>query len=111
MRDEFAAAEEAFRQAIAKDPYDWKSQTQLAEVLRLQNRTDDAEIALKIASIGTQLRKSILGLSNIETVPMDVLEQLHRYAVTMGDDTVANQLAIRMDQIRNSATATTPNAE
>ena len=111
MRDEFAAAEDAFRQAIAKDRYDWKSQTQLAEVQRLQHRTDEAEIALKTASIGTQLRKSILGLSNIETVPMDVLEQLHRYAASTGDDTVANQLAIRMDQIRNSATATISNAE
>ncbi|GAA4470249.1 hypothetical protein [Novipirellula rosea] len=111
MRDEFAAAEEAFRQAIAKDPYDWKSQTQLAETLRLQHRTSEAEIALNSASIGTQLRKSILGLSTIETIPIDVLEQLHRYATTMGDEVVAKRLVIRMDQIRDSATAITSNAE
>ncbi|GAA5506603.1 hypothetical protein [Novipirellula caenicola] len=108
MRDEFAEAERAFRQAITKDPYDWKSQTQLAETLRLQNRTSEAESTLKIASMGTQLRKSILGLSTIETLPMNVLEQLYQYAVTMNDQSVADQLAIRIDQISNAATTATP---
>ncbi|EMI18998.1 hypothetical protein RMSM_04077 [Rhodopirellula maiorica SM1] len=108
MRDEFAEAEQSFRQAIAKDPYDWKSQTQLAETLRLQNRTSEAETALEIASMGTQLRKSILGLSTIEILPVNVLKQLHQYSVTMNDQSVADQLAIRIEQISNAATTTTP---
>ena len=102
-RDEFQDAEQAFRTAIAKDPYDWKSRHQLAEVMRLQQRPDEAQRLLAVANLGVQLRKSILDLRGIETLPVQVLEQMREYAEQVDDAAVASRLAQRIGQIQSAA--------
>jgi thioredoxin-like negative regulator of GroEL len=92
MRQEHELAEQAFGLAISKDPYDWKARHQLAEILRLQNRPQESAASLEIATMGTSLRKSILGLKSLEEIPHELLAQLQRYADAVGDDEVASLL-------------------
>jgi tetratricopeptide (TPR) repeat protein len=99
-REELVAAEKAFRLAIEKDPYDWRCRHQLAEVLRLQGNLEGAEPELAIANLGAQLRKTILGLSTLETLPVQVLEQLREYAAAVGDERVVAQLAHRIALVK-----------
>ncbi len=97
LRDEPVKAEEAFRGAIQRDSFDWKSRHQLAQVLRQLGRSDQAESFLKVAAAGSELRKTILTLPGMSSLSPDVLKQMQNYAEMVGEDSVATQLARRLD--------------
>lgn len=92
IREEYAQAETAFEHAIALDRYDWPSRHQLAEVLRLKHRPDEAAASLEIASQGSAIRKQILNLDHLESVPDELMQQMRRYAEAVGDEDVASRL-------------------
>lgn len=93
MRDEYALSEAAYGQAIALDRYDWRSRHQLAEVLRLSGRPDQAAAALEIAAQGSAVRKEILSLDSLESIPDELLDRMRKYAEAVGDPIVAERLS------------------
>jgi tetratricopeptide (TPR) repeat protein len=101
-REELSQASQAFALSLEKDPYEWKSRYQLAEVLRLQGDTQNAEVQLATANLAVQLRRTLLGLKSIEILPVPVLKQLMQYADEVGDDSVASRLNQRISYIQSS---------
>lgn len=104
-REELEAAEAAYRRALEVNPYDWRSQLQLAEVLRKQQRFDEVESLVALSMEGKELRKTVLQLPDVQAVPIAVMEQMRGYAERVQDHRVAEQLALRITQMRSSGAA------
>lgn len=94
--DELEQAEAAYRTAIETNPYDWKSRTQLGEVLRLQNRMSDAEEQLLIAETGHELETTLMNMDSVVELPIPVMQTMRLNAEQVGDVRVAKQLARRI---------------
>ncbi len=99
-QDELESAETAYRTAIEKNPYDWKSRTQLGEVLRLQNRTSDATTQLTIAKTGHELETVLMNMDSAAVLPIPVLKIMRLNAEQVGDEPVANRLARRIANMK-----------
>lgn len=98
-RDELEDAEACYRKALELNPYAWESQFELAGVLRKSQRFDEVETLTALYIEGKALRKTILQLPDVQSVPPQVLVQMHHYAVGCGDTEVAQHLAERMKQL------------
>ncbi|TWT56042.1 tetratricopeptide repeat protein [Allorhodopirellula solitaria] len=107
--DEFQQAEAAYRTAIEKNPYDWKSRTQLGEVLRLQSDMPAAEKQLQIADVGHELETTLMNMDSAAVLPIPVLESMRFNAEQVGDGPVAEQLERRI-AVLNAAQAAEPEA-
>lgn len=98
-RDELEDAEVCYRKALELNPYAWESQFELASVLRKSQRFEEVETLTALYMEGKALRKTILQLPDVQSVPPQVLAQMHHYAVGCGDTEVAQHLAERMQQL------------
>lgn len=101
-RDEFEAAEAAFRQALRIHPASSRAQHEYAGLLRLQGRIDEAMAIQQRAQQGTELRKKVLKLENARDADIELLEEIRSYFSLCGDELVANALKQRLSAI-NSA--------
>jgi len=97
-RGELAQAEAAYRQALSLHPYAWRTQFELAAVLRKQQRLPEAEQMIALSMEGKGLRETILQLPDVQSVPPEVLEQMRHYAEACGDTAVAERLGLRFAQ-------------
>jgi tetratricopeptide (TPR) repeat protein len=95
-RGEFPEAETAFLKALQLNPYDYRSQHQLASVERALQRLDRVEHFSNLSRQGTALRRDILVMDRIDTVPPDILKRIAEYAEAAGDMRVAGKLFLRL---------------
>jgi tetratricopeptide (TPR) repeat protein len=95
-RGENDEAIDAYRSALRLNPFDWRSQLKLAGMIRLSGEADEADRLAKLALAGKDLRETIMRLSDVQTIPMPVLQSMHDYCRQCGDDVVANGLAQRI---------------
>jgi tetratricopeptide (TPR) repeat protein len=95
-RGELEEAEAAYRKALALHPYAWRSQFELAAVLRKQQRLPAAERMIALSMEGKRLRETILQLPDVQSVPPQVLQQMRHYAEACGDTAVAERLSQRL---------------
>lgn len=95
-RGELPAAESAYRKALELHPYAWRTQFELAGLLRQRQQIEETESMIALSLQGKQLRKTILQLPDVQSVPKEVLYQMQEYAEKSGDDEVAKRLAHRL---------------
>lgn len=93
-RGEFGEAEAAFEKALELNPYDYRSQHQLAGVERALARFDRVEQLGRLSRLGTALRRDILLIDRVDTVAPDILKRIAEYAEGTGDTLVADRLMV-----------------
>lgn len=101
-RGELSEAESAYRQALELNPYAWRTQFELAGLLRQQQRFEENEAMVARSLEGKRLRETILQLPDVQSVPRDVFQRMQQYAEETGDHKVATQLALRLEEMAAS---------
>ncbi len=96
QRGESRDAEAAYEKALEINPYDYRSQHQLAGVKRALRQFDRVEKLENLSRQGTSLRRDILIMDRIDTVPPDILKRIAEYAAEAGDELVAERLMVRL---------------
>lgn len=93
-RDELQQAESSYRKALELHPYAWRSQLDLANVLRRLTKFDEVEKWNALSLEGKQIREQVLQLPDVQSVSVSLFRKMQRYAKDCGDELVAQ----RMDQ-------------
>lgn len=99
LRDELAAADRAFGEALALHPIDWTTRHQRASVWRRLGRDgrtslkDKVEHEQKLANQGRDLYRRILVVKDVAAVDGPLLRELSEYAAGCGDESFARALA------------------
>jgi tetratricopeptide (TPR) repeat protein len=93
---EFADAEIAFQKALQLNPYDYRSQHQLAAVERALGKFDRVRDLESRSRQGTSLRRDILVMDRVDRPPADILKRIADYAAANGDTEVAGKLLLRL---------------
>lgn len=87
-----ADAEQAYRRSLELYPYGWRTQLQLAEVVRQQGQLEEAQRLVKLSLEGKQLRQEILELPDVQSVPYGLFLRMKQYAEGVGDTTTATRM-------------------
>lgn len=95
---EWQEAEKCYRQALELHPYAWRSQFELADVLRKSGDLREVERLSQLSLEGKDLQKTILQLPDVQSVPMDIFKRMQRYASNCGDAPVADTMMDRIKQ-------------
>jgi tetratricopeptide (TPR) repeat protein len=95
---EWEEAEKCYRKALELHPYAWRSQFDLADVLRKSGQLEQVERWSTLSLEGKDLQKTILQLPDVQSVPMDVFKRMQRYASNCGDTSVAGRMLERIQQ-------------
>ncbi len=96
--DQLEPAEEAYREALARNPFDFASRHQLAAVLRKRGQTDSAVCEAAIAAEGKRLRRAILEQPDVGSIPATTLTRICGFIRECGEAGIADKLAGRMRQ-------------
>ncbi len=97
-RGEFQEAKAAFEKAMEINPYDYRSQHQMASVERSLGNLEQVKIYEDRSQQGTSLRKDILVMESVENVPPGILKRIARYAECCGDNEAAGRLLVRLKE-------------
>lgn len=101
-QQQYPLAEAAYRHALLLNPYDWRSQHELADVMRKLKRYDEVEVFQAQALEGKELRQAIVRLPNVTDIPTPLLQRIAAYAQTCGETMVAESLSERIATMRGS---------
>lgn len=93
---EFGPAKAAYLQALKHNPFDWRSQYELADVLRRTRQTEDVDKWATLAVEGRALWREILELPDVQSAPPALMERIAKYARACGDNRVADCLEYRL---------------
>ena len=93
---EWEEAERCYRKALELHPYAWRSQFELADVLRKSGRLGEVERLASLSLEGKDLQKTILQLPDVQSVPMDLFARMQEYSSKCGDTEVAKRMSARM---------------
>ncbi len=85
----------AYRRALVHNPYDFSTQHQFAGVLRKEGNLPEAARLAALAAKGRALRKMILELPDVRSIPPEVQTELEDYARGCGDGLTADRIASR----------------
>ena len=96
---EWEEAEKCYRKALELHPYAWRSQFDLADVLRKSGQLEQVERWSKLSLEGKDLQKTILQLPDVQSVPMEVFQRMQEYASDCGDTSVAGRMLERIHQL------------
>lgn len=96
---EWDEAESSYRKALELHPYSWRSQFELADVLRKKGDSAGVEQLSRLSLEGKDLQKVILQLPDVQSVPMAVFQRMQKYAEESGDAEVANRMAQRIVEV------------
>lgn len=89
-------AERSLRQSLNLFPLDWHTWNDLANALRRQGKTEEAEQVAKTALEGKELRKELVQLPNANDLSVPHLLKIGRYADLVGATDVAEQIRLRI---------------
>jgi tetratricopeptide (TPR) repeat protein len=93
---EHQAAKAAYEQALRRNPFDWRSQYELADVLRRLGLHDQVDRWAKLAMEGRALWREVLELPDVQSAPLPLMARIARYARDCGDNRVADCLEYRL---------------
>ncbi|QDU49479.1 tetratricopeptide repeat protein [Gimesia panareensis] len=85
LKNQLAPAEASYRQALQRNPYNWKSRLGLAEVLRRTGETEEAEKQAQLGAQGKEFFRQLMELDSPSQITADLLEQIADYALECGD--------------------------
>jgi len=89
VANELKEAEDAYRESLKWDPYDWRSRHQLAGVLRRQNKLDEVETLTELAIQGKKLEQSLLVLPSTTEITIELAKEIADFSERIGDVQVA----------------------
>lgn len=89
-------AEEAYREAVEQNRYDWRARHQLAAVLRRLDKTKEADAQAKLALLGKQIERRVLESPTTDAIARELLPLMRIYAEASGDDQVARAILRRL---------------
>lgn len=95
-REDFPAAEAAYRQALAANPFDFAASHQLAGVLRLRGGSHEIDGLEKVAQQGRKLRRQILTLPDVTKAPLPLLRTVATHIRNCGQSAIAERLESRL---------------
>lgn len=95
VRDRVPEAEAAYREALKRNAYDWRARLELASILRVLGKRDEAARQSEIALLGKTLERRLLELPNAAALDGPIVAQLYRYARELGDAQVVRALEYR----------------
>lgn len=96
---EWGDAEKCYRKAIELYPYSWRSQFDLADVLRKSGQAEQVERWTSLALEGKDLQKTILQLPDVQSVPLVVFKRMQKYASQCGDSLVEGRMIQRIREV------------
>lgn len=96
LQAELTEAEAAYRRALELGPFNWRTQRELAGVLRRLDKNEEAETLLARSAEGKELRRLILQSSSVQITDKTLLRRLADYARDCGDRAVADALLRRI---------------
>lgn len=102
VRDELQDAEASYRKALDLHPYAWRSQLDLANVLRRMNRFEEVEKLNQLSLMGKQIREEVLQLPDVQSVPVALFRKMQEYAAGCGDDATATRMAERLENLEQA---------
>ncbi len=97
-RGELADAKQSYEKSLELNCYDNVTRHQLAGVERRFKRLDQVKLLEELALEGKNLRREMLGLKRVDSVPPEVLKRMALYARECGDTLVAGKLLLRIDE-------------
>jgi tetratricopeptide (TPR) repeat protein len=89
---EVELADAAYRKALLLNPFDWASQHQLAGVLRKRDSLAEVERLSQLSLEGKELRKAIVQLPDVQSVPRHVLLRMAAYVKKCGENDLARRI-------------------
>ncbi len=95
-RNQFEAAEQAYRKALEQYPFDWRAMHQLSQVLRRLKQEKQAEQLAHRALTGKKLETNILEIPDTSQVSTELLKRIRDYAQELGQTTVVNAIDFRI---------------
>lgn len=102
-REEFSAAEAAYRRALEANPFDFAASHQLAGILRLRGGSPEIEKLERVAQQGRLLRRQILTLPNVTQAPLPLLRTVALYIRNCGQAAIAERLEFRLQVMSRMA--------
>ncbi|MBP87242.1 MAG: hypothetical protein CMJ64_11060 [Planctomycetaceae bacterium] len=90
--EEWLEAERCYQKALKINPYDYVTQHQLAAVERRLNRPEFVETLGSLARDGQNLRRELLQLPSVTSVPLPMLQRMAIPAAACGDGAIASRL-------------------
>jgi tetratricopeptide (TPR) repeat protein len=90
--EEWLESERCYQKALKINPFDYVTQHQLAAVARRLGQPDHVETLEALARDGQNLRRELLQLPNVTSVPLPMLNRMAIHAAACGDRVVANRL-------------------
>lgn len=101
--EEWDDAEKCYRKALELHPYAWRSQFELADVLRKMGRQGEVERLSNLSLEGKDLQKVILQLPDVQSVSMDLFVRMQKYSLECGDEEVVARMSERIKEHGNGA--------
>lgn len=97
QRQEWAAAEVAYRKSLELYPFDFVSRFQLAGVLRQSGRLDEVREQEALATEGKSLQQAILKLPDVRSASVDMLRRMADHFDHCGESYTAACLRKRLE--------------
>ena len=94
---EYEAARAAYEQALRRNPFDWRSQYELADVLRRLRQQDQVDKWAKLAMEGRALWREVMELPDVQSAPISMMKRIAQYARDCGDTRFADCLEYRLN--------------
>ncbi len=95
VTDRLPDAEAAYREALRRNAYDWRARLELAAILRLLGKPQEAAEQSRIALLGKKLERRLLELPNAAALDGTIVADLYAYAKRVGDEQVVRALEHR----------------
>ncbi len=96
--NQLVEAENAYRESLKWDPYDWRSRHQLAGVLRRRQETAEVDTLTNLALEGKQLETELLALPNTAEISVGLARRIAALAERLGDTPVAASIRASIDE-------------
>ncbi|QDT41812.1 hypothetical protein Pan241w_18800 [Gimesia alba] len=88
LKNQLKLAGESYQEALNRNPYDWRSQLGLAEIMRRSGKAVEAEEWAQLGAKGKAFSRQLMELENPQQINADLLAQIAAYAQECGDPEV-----------------------
>lgn len=90
-------AGDAFREALAVHPLDWRLRHYLADLERRRGNLSEAEAAQRLAARGRALESDLLAMSDVRSIPAETLRRMADFATACGATLCADRIRHHAD--------------
>lgn len=85
LKNKLPMAEDSYRKALKRNPYDWRSQLGLSEIMRRSGKATEAQDLAQMGAKGKTFSRQLMELENPQQINSDLLSLIADYAQLCGD--------------------------